>query len=419
MASYLERFDATSDVERWPAVQRWMFEEPLPFFAELRSHRPILVTPAATLVARFADCREILLRHDAFSVALYKPKQGDYWMAQDDTPVHWREKSIMRAVLDREQIPDIRRFIADRSAALLNNAGGTIEAVGGLTRAVPIALVQEWFGFVDADPKEMFEWSFWNQYDAFHNQPFDADPRSAEIIAKREAGNARMRDYLVALVQRRAGELRGGAKNTDVVSRLLILAASGALKFDPARVILNVGGLLIGAVETTSQAVIHSLAELLARPEILAEAQAAAALDAPEAFDGYAFEALRFRPISPYMFRVCETDTRLASGTDHVATVRKGTTVLPLVHSAMFDEAAFPNPDRFDPGRPLGNTFHLGLGLHECLGRAIAQVMIPEIVRQCLRLPAIAAEGPVDQAGGPFPERFVLRWQTAPCAAAA
>ena len=55
-------------------------------------------------MTRFADCADILRRYDAFSVALYKPKQGDYWMAQDDTPIHWREKSIMRAILDREQI---------------------------------------------------------------------------------------------------------------------------------------------------------------------------------------------------------------------------------------------------------------------------------------------------------------------------
>jgi cytochrome P450 len=416
MASYLERFEQTPVAERWALARRWMFEEPLPFFAELRRHRPVLATPEATLVARFADCREVLLRHDAFSVALYGPKQGDYWMAQDDTPAHWREKSIMRAVLDREQVPELRAFIAGRAAAILGAAGGEIEAVNSLTRAVPIALVQERFGFVDADPKELAEWSHWNQYDAFHNQPFDAAvagaPDPASIIAKREAANKRMRDYLVALVQRRAAELKAGQDNKDdVVSRLLRLVLSGALHFDPSRVVLNVGGLLIGAVETTSQAVIHSLAQLLGRPDAFAAASAAAALDDPEAVDGYVFEALRFHPISPYMFRVCEVATTLARGTDHATEVRPGTTVLPLVQSAMFDEAAFAEPERFDPERPLGNTFHLGYGLHECLGRPIARVLIPEIVRQCLRLPGLEAAGPIDYADGPFPEAYRLRWQ--------
>lgn len=415
MTDDLRHFDRTPVAERWGLVRRWMFEEPLPFFKELRRHRPILATPEATLAARFADCREILLRYDAFSVALYGPKQGDYWMAQDDTPIHWREKSIMRAVLDREQIPQIRAFIGQKAASILAKAGGTIDAVNDLTRAVPIALVQEWFGFADSDPSQLFEWSHWNQYDAFHNQPFDAiavrDP--AAIVAKREAANAEMRTYLIGLVQRRAGELKAGQDNKDMVSRLLRLSASGALQFDAPRVVLNVGGLLIGAVETTSQAAIHSLAQLLGRPDMLAQARTAAAEDDAAAADGYVFEALRFHPISPYMFRVCEKATTLAEGTEHARRIEPGTIVLPLVHSAVFDETAFEAPETFDPARPIGDTFHLGLGLHECLGRPIARVMIPEIVRQCLRLPGLEAAGPVDYAGGPFPEKYMLRWQSA------
>src|SRR4051794_26504429 len=164
MICYLDRFDATPESERWGLVRRWMFEETLPFFAELRRNRPILVTPEATLVARYHDCQDVLRRHDTFSVALYKPKQGDYWMAQDDTPIHWREKSIMRAVLDREQIPEIRTWIGETTAAVLAKAGGRIDAVEEITRAIPIALVQHWFGFEGVDPKDLREWSFWNQY---------------------------------------------------------------------------------------------------------------------------------------------------------------------------------------------------------------------------------------------------------------
>ena len=89
MADYLHRFDATPVAERWPLVRRWMSHKPRAFFDELRRNRPVLAMPEATLAVRFADCRDILLRHDIFSVALYKPKQGDYWMAQDDTAVHW------------------------------------------------------------------------------------------------------------------------------------------------------------------------------------------------------------------------------------------------------------------------------------------------------------------------------------------
>ena len=53
-----------------------------------------------------------------------------------------------------------------------------------------------------------------------------------------------------------------------------------------------------------------------------------------------------------------------------------GAIFLPL---SAFDPAALPHPGDFDPTRGLGNQFLFGYGLHECLGRAIAAVMIPAI----------------------------------------
>jgi cytochrome P450 len=100
----------------------------------------------------------------------------------------------------------------------------------------------------------------------------------------------------------------------------------------------------------------------------------------------------------------------LAGGTEFAVAIKPGTTVLALTHSAMFDSAVFPNPDSFDPSRPGSDTFHFGQGLHECLGRPIAEVMIPEIVRQCLRLSNLRADGPVVWREGLVPLSYRLRW---------
>src|SRR4029077_4916506 len=281
--------------------------EPLPFYAELRRDRPILAMPDVTLVTRFADCTEILLRPDLFSAALYKPKQGDYWRDEDDTAAHWRDKSIMRSILDFEDIPAIRTYVADKAAKLLAAANGSIDAVAGLTRAVPIALVQDWFGFSHRDPAKLFKWSYWNQLDTFWNQPFDAIawPDPDKIVAERKAANVEMVAYLVGLGTLREGEYKIGSGGHDPVTRLLALSASKALKFDLKRVLLNVGGLLIGAVETTSHAAVNALDFLMQRPDDLAKARAAALSDDPAAVDGFVFEALRFKPAFPYFFRTC------------------------------------------------------------------------------------------------------------------
>ena len=317
MATYLQRFDSTPEAKRWPLVRGWMFNEALPFYAELRTDRPILVMPELTLATRFDDCTEILRRYDLFSVALYKPKQGDYWMAQDDTAEHWREKSVMKAILDFEDIPTIRSWVAKKSADLLAAANGSFDAVAGLTRAVPLALAQDWFGYAHSDPKAMCKWSYWNQLDAFWNQPFDAPfwPDPAAIVAKRETSSKEMAVYLVALVAAREAEAIAGIHPRDSVSRLVALSRSGAIEnFGMLKVVQNVGGLLIGAVETTSHCVVKALDWLMQHPDILAKARAAARSGDPTAVDGYATEALRFLPPFPYFFRTCEQDTVLGRG---------------------------------------------------------------------------------------------------------
>jgi cytochrome P450 len=412
MGAYLDRLDAAPPEQRWPMARAWLFGEPLPFFAELRAERPVLVTPEVTLATRYADCDMILRRYDAFGVDLYKPKQGDYWMAQDDTADHWRQKSIMKAILDREQIPAMRDYIGAKAAVLLAAAHGEMDAVADLTRAVPIALAQDWFGFKGANPHDMFEWSYWNQQDAFHNQPFDdvADPGA--IVRNRELAILGMAAFLAVLVAERSVEVKLGRHGTDPVSRLLELSFTGALTFNVEQVISNVGGLLIGAVETTSHCAVNALQVLFSRPDVLAAARVAAEVNI-DAFDGFVFEALRFKPAFPYFFRTCHTPTVIARDTPFATTVPPGATVLAVTHSAMFDETMFADPDLFDPTRSTGDEFTFGQGLHECLGRAIGQVMIPEIVRQCLLLPDLQPAGLPDYRGGAVPEAYPLTWLAA------
>ena len=97
----------------------------------------MLVLPQVTLVTRHSDCNLIIRRHNTFGVDLYKPKQGSYFMAQDDTAVHWREKSLMKSVLDVEDIPKMRRWIGETTADTLDAAGSDIELIRSITRGVP------------------------------------------------------------------------------------------------------------------------------------------------------------------------------------------------------------------------------------------------------------------------------------------
>ena len=77
----------------------------------------------------------------------------------------------------------------------------------------------------------------------------------------------------------------------------------------------------------------------------------------------------------------------------------------------MFDPKAFEDPDRFIPERNWYHYFHFGFGIHECLGKYVGMVMIPEMVRQILLRPDIGATGSIDYEGGDLPQHYNLSWR--------
>jgi len=149
---YLAAFDAAASKDQYRLVQQWMKKEPLAFFKQLREERPILVTPECTLVTRFDDVRDLLQMPSIFTVDLYKPKMGvtdtdeGYLMAHDDDALHYREKSLMQGMLNRDDIPRVRNLIEKEAKQILDNSHNKIEIVNHYCRTVPAILVQEYFG---------------------------------------------------------------------------------------------------------------------------------------------------------------------------------------------------------------------------------------------------------------------------------
>ena len=436
--TYLERYDATPDDGKWTLARGWIDSETdaLPFFKELREKRPVLATPSCTLIARYDDVIEALNMPRIFTVQLYwaKMTNGIYLMAHDDDPLHYREKSIMQGLLNRDDVPRVRTMVAGIAKGLLDAAGGHIEAVGGYTRMVPARIVQDYFGLRGGKVQDLMDWSYWNQVDNFYNQPFDlrTDAERKQISDKHVAANEALAKFIEIIVAerlpldkieegtswfaalgrliRKAFTHKDEPALDDIVSRMLRSTWPHEVEFDIARVGINISGLLIGTVETTSQATAQVIQFLLERPALLAQAKAAALASDPAAFDGIVWEALRFVPISPYMFRQLSEDYTIGKGKDYATTIPKGTNVLTLTQSAMFDERAYEHPDAFMPGRNWYNHFAFGYGSHECLGKYVGMVMIPEMVRQVMLREGIRQDAPIDYKGEHLPQVYRLSW---------
>ncbi|QRG09165.1 cytochrome P450 [Xanthobacter dioxanivorans] len=401
---YLDRLASLRPAERWPLARSWISSEPRAFFAELRAHAPIYETSDVTLIARRADVIEVLSIPKVFTVDLYKPKMGDFMLAMDETVVNYRDKSVMRAILAWEDLPKVRSTVAEVADEALDKAGCEIEAVQQLARLVPMRIVQRIFGIAGPD-QDLLDWSYANQLDQFNNLPYDGRPDAEAVHQAAEEARVKLRALFAQLIPARIAEIKAGTAPDDSLTRILSLNLPAAAHFGMDRVVINIGGLLIGAIETTAEAVINALAELFARPEALAGARAAAVADDP-AFEGYVWEALRFSPIVAFMFREAASTIAIAQGTDREKVIGKGTVVLPLSLSAMFDADFVPEPEAFKPDRPFHTYLHFGYGHHECLGRYVGGTMIPEIVKRVLRRPASRPLAPVDMGGTPFPQSY-------------
>ncbi len=378
----------------------------LPFFKELRDNRPILQSPMATLVSQFRDVEEILHREEIFSVSPYLPRMmgviGPFVLSQDITPRYDHDISVMRLVVRREDLTRVKDIVSRHAAAIVSElfkAGGSAEIVQTLTRKVPVRLADEYYGFSAAQDEQMMGWARACFREFFINLLDDPQVRAPAVAA-----GAEMRPRLDVLVAERRASAAGD--KDDVMGRLLRLQRAGDVAgLDDDLVRRTLMGLVIGMVETTSQAAVQALLVLLSMPDALARAAAAAKADDDDALADLVFEALRFRPINPMVQRVLKQDYRLGAGEPHETLIRQGTSVFALTWSAMFDERVVDAPEEFRSDRPDYDYLHFATGLHACFGRYISRIQIPQILKPLLKLKGLRASG-APQYDGTFPQTF-------------
>jgi cytochrome P450 len=410
--SFLDTFDNTID----PAAKVAQFFGALQgdwraLFAELRETRPILDLPVMTVVSRWADVVDLLSRNETFQVTYaphMDPSVGPFMLARDGAVQNWRDKAAMRTLLRWDDLPAIRATAGETAssalAAVTQGAGGVFDVVAAVSRLVPLKTVQRCFGFPGPDDATMLAWSRATQADMFHN----LTNVSALLQADIAAGQA-MQAWVASFIDAR--QPWADATGEDTVARILRLTGSGLSGLDRQGVISNICGLLVGAIETTSQAIVNATEQILLNP-----AQAALAIQAAHAgdnktLDAVVWEALRFSPMTTFVLRVAAQPAVIAPGTDHQVTVPAGRVVAAAIGSAMFDPAVFPGPDDFQT-RPRNLYLHVGFGAHICLGQYVAYEIIPETIRQILLIPGLHllpnGGSAVDAAGGPFAESFKL-----------
>ncbi|WP_051223051.1 cytochrome P450 [Conexibacter woesei] len=380
-----------------------------PVLTVLRRVRPIVVVGNNAMVTRADDVRAVLGDHEHFTVSHYAPKMaaasGPFILGLDDTELYRRDHAALRAAIRAEDVPALADATLAAARERVAAAGSRIDVVSQLADPVIDGVIAAYFGTPGPDTPTQLRWARDIFQDVFLNVGNGAVVHDRALAAASE-----MREHLDRLIAERRAQIEAGEDVADdVLTRLLRTPPEDGGLHDIA-IRHNFLGLIAGWIPTVSKAFAMVVEELLRRPRELAGAQRAARDGDHELVAAYVFEALRFRPQTWALLRICGTEQVIAPGTRRATRIRAGARVLVATQSAMFDPRAVEAPGQFRVDRPWSTYLHFGDGLHTCFGLQINRVHLPALATALLegapiaRLPGasgrLRTEGPYPTALG-------------------
>lgn len=381
--------------------------------AVLRHRMPIVRLGHSAVVTRFADVVEVLEHDEAFRVgpvyeAAMLRTSGDFILGMDDHARYDKEAGWLRSAVEADDVSRIRGIVAAQAERLLDAAApaGRIDLASGYAHELALGVVAEYFGVSGPDPATMGRWMREIFWDIFLNLTNRSDVTRAALRSASE-----LNAYLDGEIRRMRSDFDTTGKTPDTFFGRLV-RQQRAFGMDDVALRRNIGGIIVGAVDTVSKATVHAIDQLLRRPTQLALARTAAEAGDDATVAAYTFEALRFNPHNPILIRACAADFALARGTDRETRIPAGTRVVASTLSAMFDGSVLPAPDEFRIDRPWEHYIHFGRGMHRCFGERFNRASVPQAVASLLRRPKLRRMNGL--AGhihyeGPFPKRLMAR----------
>lgn len=385
------------------------------FYRLLRCLWPIPVitlrgkTTAA--VTRFDDVQEVLKEHTVFRVPYADKIQvimggGNMFLGRDGDPERADEKALFYEVMPTHEAmtrakPEVEA-LADEA---VEAADGRIDIAMELTQTVTTRFFGRYFGL--PGPVDLATYGDWARL-LFQFQFVDRgnDPQLRQQV---EVVGAKLRDYVdQAIAQRKTAE----DQDDDLLGRCLKLQMEGQALTDE-QIRNNLIAFIVGGFPQPPMIIPQLFDVLLDRPRELEAACRAARDGDDDLVARHVFEALRFFPLTPGLFRTCVQPYTLAKGTRHQKTIPAGATVLALTRSAMYDRRALTQPADYSVDRPPQHYMHFGWGPHLCFGVFVNLQMTPAICKAVLKRPNLRRAAGKDGRltfDGAFAKRLVVEY---------
>jgi cytochrome P450 len=370
--------------------------DPYPFYAALREHDPVHVTPfGMTVLTRYDDvartlrgtefARDIeahtpppadpirLARRQSFQERLERGETAKT-ILNLDPPDHTRLRRLVNQGFTPSSIERMRARVQQLVDEVLDRAAeqGTMELNDELAFPVPFQVISDLLDLPTDRSEEIRDWSQ-DLTAALEPTATEATLAAADRAARELAG------YLTDVIDHRRR-----SPGDDLLSTLILAEEQGD-RLSPVELRSFVILLYVAGHETTVNLIGNGMLALLRHPDQLRRWASDPSLDS-NAVD----ELLRYDGPVQQTVRVPLVDVQYGD-----VTVPAGTMVMTVLGAASHDHAVFDEPETLRLDRPNANR-HLGFaaGVHYCLGASLAkleaQVALTSLIR---RFPDVHLDG--------------------------
>jgi cytochrome P450 len=341
----------------WDPFDPSLRDDPYPLWKRLRDEAPLYRNDRHDfwVLSRFDDVEAAHKDHKTFSSAhfttiemmLPEPNVDTGMFIGLDPPMHTQYRGLVSRAFTPRRIAgiedDIRRIAGELLDAQIGS--GRFDYVQDFAAILPPTVISSLLGVPPSDQK-------WLRHQVDLMFHIEDDVGMMNPIAQ-DAG-IKVREYILKQVDERRATPRD-----DLFT---VLAEAD---FPRADVSAEFGTMLFAAgSETVARLLGWAVSVLAEHPDQRAELR-----DDPSLVPNAVEELLRYEAPSPVQARWVTAPVEL-----HGETVPADAKIVLLTGAAGRDERKFPEPDRFDIRRQFDHHVALGLGIHFCLGAALARM---------------------------------------------
>jgi cytochrome P450 len=337
--------------------------DPYPVFRRLREEAPLYYNEQYDFfaVSRYEDVERGLVDRETYisgrGAILELIKAGIEMpsgvLIFEDPPVHTAHRGLLSRVFTPKKMhalePKIREFCAASLDPLVG--AGRFDFVADLGAQMPMRVIGMLLGIPEQDQAAIRDHS-------------DASLRTKAGKPMKYSQD----DFVTGAIFADYVDWRAKHPSDDLMTELLHAEfedETGSERRLTREEILTYVNVVAGAGNETTTRLIGWTGKVLAEhPD-----QRRQLVEDPSLIPNAIEELLRFEPPAPHVARYVTRDVEL-----HGATVPEGSVMLFLVGSANRDDRRYPDGDRFDIHRIVGQHLTFGFGIHYCLGAALARL---------------------------------------------